>query len=87
VTGFLSDQAAEAVLALFDEHVRDSFVRVALDEGHLRATRSLPATIEAPLRTLDALHLAIAADADGAIATFDGRLALASRSLGMEVLS
>lgn len=85
--GFLSPQAADAVLALFDEHVRASFVRIALDDGHLGETRRLPVAIEAPLRTLDALHLAVAADAGGAIATFDDRLADASRSVGIEVLS
>ncbi len=83
--GFLSEEAADAVLALFDEHVRDSFVRVGLDEGHVEATRRLAATVERPLRTLDALHLAVALDAGGAIATFDDRLAGASRSAGIEV--
>ncbi len=85
--GFLSDTAAAAVFELFDEHVRDIFVRVALDDGHLEATRQLPIRAEPPLRTLDALHLAVAVDVGGAIATFDDRLAAASRSLGVEVLS
>lgn len=85
--GFLSEQAAVAVLALFDEHVRDSFVRIALDDGHLEATRRLAVATQAPLRTLDALHLAVAADAGGAIATFDDRLADASRSVGIQVQS
>ena len=84
--GFLSDTATAAVFELFDEHVRDIFVRVALDDGHLEATRQLPIHAEPPLRTLDALHLAVAVDVGGAIATFDDRLAEASRSLGVEVL-
>ena len=84
--GFLSDEAAAAVFGLFDEHVRDIFVRVTIDDGHLEATRQLPVVAKPLLRTLDALHLAVAADVDGAMATFDDRLAEASRSLGMEVL-
>jgi len=38
------------------------------------------------VRTLDALHLAAAQKVGGAIATFDGRLAEAARSMGMRVL-
>ncbi len=83
--GFLSAEAVTAVFELFDEHVRDIYVRIHLDEGHLEATRQLPARTESPLRTLDALHLAMGIDAGGAIATFDTRLAEASRSLDIEV--
>ena len=83
--GFLSAEAATSVFELFDEHVRDIFVHVALDEGHLEATRELPAQSGTLLRTLDALHLAAGVDAGGAIATFDTRLAEACRSLDVEV--
>ena len=85
--GFLSEEAAAAVFELFDEHVRDIYVRVALDDGHLEATRQLPVEAETPLRTLDALHLAVAVDVGGAMATFDDRLAQAGRSLEVEVPS
>ena len=85
--GFLSEEAAAAVFELFDEHVRDIYVRVALDDGHLEATRQLSLQTETILRTLDALHLAVAIDVGGAMATFDDRLAQASRSLEVEVFS
>ena len=85
--GFLSEEAAAAVFQLFDEHVRDIFVRVALDDGHLEAIRQLALQTETTLRTLDALHLAVAIDVGGAMATFDARLEQASRSLEVEVLS
>jgi predicted nucleic acid-binding protein len=38
------------------------------------------------LRTLDALHVAVAAGLGSPVATFDGRLADAVRDLGFEVL-
>jgi len=38
------------------------------------------------LRTLDALHLAVAAGLGAPLATFDGRLAEAARAFGFEVL-
>ncbi len=85
--GFLSEEAAAAVFGLFDEHVRDIYVRVALDDGHLETTRQLSLQTATILRTLDALHLAVAMDVGGAMATFDHRLAQASRSIEVEVLS
>lgn len=85
--GFMSEEAASAVFELFDQHVEDIYVRVGLDDGHLEATRQLSLQTETPLRTLDALHLAVATDVGGAIATFDDRLAQASRSVGVEVLA
>jgi predicted nucleic acid-binding protein len=38
------------------------------------------------LRTLDAIHLAVAAGLGAPVATFDDRLADAARDLGIEVL-
>ena len=84
--GFLSEESTTAVFELFDEHVRSFFKRITLDNGHLAATRELPSRAPKLLRTLDALHLAAAVDAGGAIATFDNRLAEVSRSLGIQVL-
>ncbi len=84
--GFLSNEAMAAVFEIFDEHVREIFVRVDLDDDHLTAIRQLPDKTDVSLRTLDALHLAAAIDAGGAMATFDDRLEAASRSLGLEVL-
>ncbi|MCP4661886.1 MAG: type II toxin-antitoxin system VapC family toxin [bacterium] len=84
--GFLTADAAAQVFALFDEHLSDAFVRVAIGPEHVAATRRLPARTGKPLRTLDALHLAVAVDVGGAIATFDARLAEAGRALNIEVL-
>lgn len=77
---FLSAQAVAEVLDLFDEHVRESYVRIRLDDDHLRILRSLPSRIGIPLRTLDSLHLAPAIEAEAAVATFDRRLADAARA-------
>jgi hypothetical protein len=84
--GYLSSDAAESVLDLFDQHLRDIFVRVPIDSGHVEATRRLPLQIDRPLRTLDAIHLAIAFDVNGLLATFDDRLHGAGRSLGLDVI-
>lgn len=84
--GFLSADAAEAVFSLFDEHVRDIFVRVAINEGHVAATRHLSEQTGISLRALDALHLAVALDVEGAVASFDDRMVAAARALDFEVL-
>lgn len=84
--GYLTAEAATAVFALFDKHLNDIFARVAIDTGHVGATRHLANRTGARLRTLDALHLAIAADVEGALATFDERLSQASRAYGLDVL-
>lgn len=84
--GYLTSDAAGAVFALFDQHLRNVFVRVAIDGGHVETTRLLPRRVDVPLRTLDALHLSIALDVEGVLATFDERLGLAARAGGLEVL-
>ena len=38
------------------------------------------------LRTLDAIHLAVAVELEATVATLDGRLSDAARALGVEVL-
>ena len=84
--GFLSAPAAEAVFSLFDEHVREIFLRVALDEGHVAATRHLSERTGISLRALDALHLAVALDVEGAVASFDNRMVAAARALDFEIM-
>ena len=86
--GYLSPEAVGAVFALFDEHVRETFLQVPLAPAQIAATRDLAEKLSAatPLRTLDALHLAIAIEVGGALATFDQRLAEAARAMRIEVL-
>lgn len=84
--GYLSAAATGAVFALFDEHVRDIFRRVTLDEQHVAATRHLSERAGINLRTLDALHLTMAMDTGGAVASFDERLVAAATALDVEVL-
>lgn len=74
------DAAARARLALAGLRL------VALDEGLLEAAALLPA----PVRTLDAIHLAAAlslGDELSAVITYDERMARAARELGLEVVT
>jgi predicted nucleic acid-binding protein len=84
--GFLPQKGAEAVFSLFDEHLRDAFLTIALETRHMEATRALAARTSARLRTLDALHLVIALEVEATLATFDDRLHEAARAVGLPVL-
>lgn len=84
--GFLPLGSAAAVFALFDEHLRDSFLSITIEPRHIQATRDLAVRSPIPLRTLDTLHLVFVSEIEGTLATFDGRLADAARALGVAVL-
>jgi uncharacterized protein len=84
--GFLSQEGVAAVFSLFDEHLQDAFLSVSIETRHFAATRALAARSEVPLRTLNALHLVMASEIEGALATFDQRLHQAASALGLLVL-
>lgn len=89
--GAISAPQSEAAQAAFESHLRKGLLqRVTLRSSHhdaagrLAAKSSMKSSIM--LRTLDALHIAVAAGLGSPVATFDGRLADAARDLGVEVL-
>jgi predicted nucleic acid-binding protein len=84
--GHLSPEGVAGVFSLFDEHLRDSFLNISIETRHIEATRTLAAKSAITLRTLDALHLVIASEVEGTLATFDQRLRDAALSLGFSVL-
>ena len=80
----------ESVLfaALFDDIDRGWLQRYPLDDARFaEATNLIARYPEHPLRTLDALHLTMAADLGVSIlATADGVMADAAMSMGMQVV-
>ncbi len=83
----LSRNAAQEVCGLFEEHMKKGLLkRIGLTERHVEIVQTLSAELRLHLRTLDALHLAVALDTGADLATFDARLAEAGRVRGMEVL-
>lgn len=76
------------VVATFERDVRDGHLEMhALEDAHvILAGELLHRLARHPLRTLDALHLAVASSLElGRIATADRILAEAAASLGLEV--
>ena len=78
----LSKGAARTALGQFREHEQAALYRLVLvDEAHYARARRWIETFRAPLRTLDALHLAVAARSGCTLLTADIQLARAARSL------
>lgn len=83
-TGELVRDAARSALALFHQHVDDCSYRVAAvtDANYAMARRWIEA-LDTPLRTFDALHLAVAHGHSVPVLTADRQLASAARKLGV----
>lgn len=85
--GALTRDQMERSRSFFEEHLSQGvYHRVALSPGHVAVVRAFCVESRTPLRTLDSLHLAVASDLGAAVATFDKRLAEASRAGGLTVV-
>lgn len=82
----LSQEHAARVMAQFEAHVEDGYYEVlSLRPRDYRLAKSWLGQLSGTLRTLDALHLAVAEAAGGVIVTADHRLAAEAQRLGMPV--
>lgn len=78
---------AEQARALFTSHLEDGlYRRIALDRPHYRLAREWMLPGGPPLKSLDALHLAVAFRAGLILATADRQLATAAEALEVRVL-
>jgi predicted nucleic acid-binding protein len=82
------EQAREIRDALLSDAVSGSFRRLDLSPAiHRQAERILLSAESVPLRTLDALHIALALSADASsVITFDDRLAEAAGLYGLQLV-
>jgi predicted nucleic acid-binding protein len=80
----LAASAAREALALFRKHEAEGFYRIAaLTGAHYAEARGWIERLDLPLRTLDALHLAVAHGESMLLMTADALLARAARKLGV----
>jgi predicted nucleic acid-binding protein len=83
---FLRETPEIALSDIGEGHVEGgAYSRLELDPAVYHLARNWKGTFDIPLRTLDALHLAVAATSAITIATADAALARAGRSLGVSV--
>lgn len=82
----LSRENANRVLTEFQSHLNQSlFKRIPLERHHYSVAFHWVAQFAVPLRTLDALHLAVAAQNNLELITADHRLVQAARKLGVRI--
>jgi predicted nucleic acid-binding protein len=85
--GAISSEQSAAARSSFESHLAEGLLRrIPLQSSHSEAAGDFASRSTVMLRTLDALHLAVAAGLKAPIATFDQRLGDAGRDLGFEVL-
>lgn len=87
-SGELSTAAAYDIEDLFRMQLDQGlFTRLPLEREHFQIARQLLWASRLPLRTLDAVHAAVAALDGRALTTADRRLAAAAEDLGVKVLT
>ena len=74
------------IIKQFENHVREAyFCRLLLNEKHFKKAKEWISRFSTPLRTLDALHLAIAALGDLTLVTSDLNLIRSAGYFGIRV--
>ena len=82
----LSKEDGKAVLSIFRSHIDErSFVYLPIQPKHFSTAMNWIAEFNTPLRTLDALHLAITAQNKAPLLTADIKFAESATTLGVEV--
>jgi hypothetical protein len=82
----LSREEGARILTQLDAHVEDGYYRVMpVRPRDYRVARAWLGQLQGTLRTLDALHLAVAESAEAMTLTADKRLAAEARALGLPV--
>jgi predicted nucleic acid-binding protein len=82
----LSRESATRVTAQFEAHLEDDYYEIlSVKARDYRLAKSWLGQLHGTLRSLDALHLAVAEAAGATIVTADRRLAAEARRLGVSV--
>jgi len=83
--GSLAHKSGEAIISLFNTHIAENrFAHYTLQSEHYTTAFKWISRFDTPLRTLDALHLAVAKICKMPIITSDSHLAQSARILGVD---
>lgn len=85
-TGAITINHARTSFATFDAWSLRAVRRIEVEAGDVAAADAWLRGLDPPLRTLDALHIAIAQRLDATLVTFDQRMAAGARALGTPVV-
>lgn len=78
---------ADLVVAQFSTHLETNlYTRIPLERRHYKLARDLIGRFATSLRTLDALHLAVAASENLRLATADSSLARLAKAVGLKTV-
>lgn len=86
-TGELTAEEARAAFANFDVWTAQTTRRIETTAADVRAAEAFLRRLDLNLRAPDALHIAVARRMGAVLATFDEKMAVAVRALGLAVLA
>ncbi|MBF0228531.1 MAG: type II toxin-antitoxin system VapC family toxin [Desulfamplus sp.] len=82
-----SKEDGEIILSLFQTHIdQKSFIYLPIQTKHYSIAKKWIAQFNTPLRSLDAIHLAIAHEKSIPILTADAKLANSAKILGVQAI-
>lgn len=83
-TGMITNEQAGQVITAFEYQCKKDIVVLPVDSSHFHAARQWIARLATPIRTFDALHLAIAQANQCILVTADKQLAAAAAMFDVE---
>ena len=84
----LSSEDGNKIFHQFQTHLKDSLYRlIAVEDRHYQTAKNWILQFAVPLKTLDALHLAIAAEGNFTMLTADRQLDISAKYFGIDVVS
>ena len=84
----LSPEDGNKIFNQFQTHLKESFFRlISADDRHYQTAKNWILRFAVPLKTLDAIHLAIAAEGDFTLLTADKQLDISAKYFGIDVVN
>ena len=84
----LSPDDGNKIFNQFQSHFEQSFYGLtAVDDRHYQTAKTWIVQFSTPLKTLDALHLAVAAEGDFTLLTADKHLSISAKYFGIDVVN
>jgi predicted nucleic acid-binding protein len=84
----LSTDNGNRIFNQFQIHLKDSLFRlISVENRHYQTAKDWILQFAAPLKTLDALHLAVAAEGDFTLLTADRQLYISAKYFGIDAVN